>query len=191
MWKLAHRLSHFLHRFVPFFSSSLQLVALEYSKLESAIEDLGTSIGNSLDRQKRDLERTHKIETDELRAEIENLINEKQLLEDSLSSNERTSQLETEREWYKKEALHLDEALEQSKAKQKELADRLFESEQDVKLIKRQVAKLTKGNRTLEKQLKELGVDVNTLSEDGIYIAPEMEEPNNNVADQVKATSDE
>jgi hypothetical protein len=166
-------------------SSSFQLVTSEYSKLEAALEDLGISIGNTLDRQKHDLERTHKIETDKLRAEIENLINEKQFLEDSSSSNEKTSQLETERDWYKKEALHLDEVLEQSKANQKKLTDLLFESEQDTKLTKRQVGKLTKRSRTLEKKLQELGVDVNTLSEDGIYIEPEIEEPNKYVAEQM------
>ncbi len=165
-------------------TSSLQLVTSEYSKLEAAIEDLGTTIGNTLDRQKHDLERTHNIETDKLRAEIENLINEKQFLQDSLSSNERTSQLETERDWYKKEALQLDEVLGQSKANQKNLTDLLLESEQDAKLTKRQVGKLTKRSRALEKKLKELGVDVNTLSEDGIYIEPEIEEPSKYVAKQ-------
>lgn len=136
--------------------------------MEAAIDDLGMSIDNSLDRQKQDLDRTHKTEIEKAKAEIEILIHEKQLLEDSLASNERTSQLETERDWYKKEALHLDEVLEQSKVQQKKLTDQLFEREQDAKLMKRQVEKLQNRSRTLETKLKELGVDVPTLSEDGI-----------------------
>ena len=158
------------------FHSSLQLVTTEYSRLEAAIDDLGTSIGNSLDRQRQDLERTHKIEVEKLKAEIDNLMHEKQLLEDTMTSNERTSLLETERDWYKKEALHLDEAVQQGKARQKQLTDQLFENEQDAKLMKRQVDKLTKRSRTLEKKLKELGVDVNSLIEDGIYIVAEIGE---------------
>ena len=158
------------------FVSSLQLVTTEYSRLDAAIDDLGTSIGNSLDRQRQDLERTHKIEVEKLKAEIDNLMHEKQLLEDTMTSNERTSLLETERDWYKKEALHLDEAVQQGKARQKQLTDQLFENEQDAKLMKRQVDKLTKRSRTLEKKLKELGVDVNSLIEDGIYIVAEIGE---------------
>ncbi|KAL3762128.1 hypothetical protein ACHAWU_001579 [Discostella pseudostelligera] len=116
-----------------------------------------------------------------VKAEIENLIHEKQLLEDSLASNERTSQLETERDWYKKEALHLDEVLEQSKVQQKKLTDQLFEREQDAKLMKRQVEKLMKRSRILEMKLKELGVEVTTLSEDGIYVGAEIEEADDDV----------
>ena len=93
-----------------------------------------------------------------------------------MTSNERTSILETERDWYKKEALHLDEVVQQGKARQKQLTDQLFENEQDAKLMKRQVDKLTKRSRTLEKKLKELGVDVNSLIEDGIYIVAEIGE---------------
>lgn len=155
--------------------------------MEAAIDDLDTSIGNALDRQKQGLERAHKTETEKIKAEIENLITEKQLLEDSMASNERTSQLETERDWYKKEALHLDEVLEQSKAQQKKLIDQLFESEQDAKLMKRQVGKLIKRSRALEKKLKELGVDVNTLIEDGIYIVPVIEEQD--VAEKTEGTN--
>ena len=158
------------------FVSSLQLVTTEYSRLDAAIDDLGTSIGNSLDRQRQDLERTHKIEVEKLKAEIDNLMHEKQLLEETMTSNERTSILETERDWYKKEALHLDEVVQQGKARQKQLTDQLFENEQDAKLMKRQVDKLTKRSRTLEKKLKELGVDVNSLIEDGIYIVAEIGE---------------
>lgn len=161
--------------------SSLHLITSEYSKLEVAIDDLGKSIDNTLDRQKQEFERTHKTEIENVKAEIENLIHEKQLLEDSLASNERTSQLETERDWYKKEALHLDEVLEQSKVQQKKLTDQLFEREQDAKLMKRQVEKLMKRSRILEMKLKELGVEVTTLSEDGIYVGAEIEEADDDV----------
>lgn len=166
--------------------SSLQLIASEYLKLEAAIDELDTSVGNALDRQKQDLERAHKTETEKIKAEIENLITEKRFIEDSMTSNERSNQLETERDWYKKEALHLDEVLEQSKVQQKKLTDQLFESEQVAKLTKRQVGKLTKRSRALEDKLKELGVDVNTIIDDGIYILPEMEEQDVSEKSEIK-----
>ncbi len=157
------------------FVSSLQLVQSEYTELLAAIDALGTSISNSLERQKHDLERTHNVEMEKVQVEIENLKNEKQLLEESDATDERTRQLETERDWYKKEALRLDEVMEQGKVRQKDLTDKLCESEQQVKPMTRQVEKLIKYSRQLEKKLKDLGVDLESLVEEGINPADEME----------------
>ena len=145
---------------------SMQLVTSEYSKLQGAIDDLGSAIGGTLGRQKEDLQRTHKTEMRKVQVEIGNLSKERTRLEESISTNERACQLETERDWYKKEALHLDEVLEQTKVRQKDLVDRLDESEQDRGWMKGQVEKLTKHNWALEKKLKELGVDVSALREE-------------------------
>ncbi|KAL3763725.1 hypothetical protein ACHAW5_006169 [Stephanodiscus triporus] len=78
-----------------------QLVDAEFSKLQGAIDDLGTSIGNTLSLQKQDLERTYKSEMRKVEVEIENLTRDKNRLEESIMSNERACQLEIERDWYK------------------------------------------------------------------------------------------
>ena len=75
---------------------------------------------------------------------MDELTKEKIQLQDSIATNERANQLETERDWYKKEALHLDEELENTKAKMKELASKLESSQQEVTWLKGQVEKLTK-----------------------------------------------
>ena len=144
-------------------TQSLQLVTSEYSKLQSAIDDLGTSINNTLGQQKQDLDRTHKTEMRTLQVEIERLTNERTRLEESIATNERACQLETERDWYKKEALHLDEVLEQTNVRLKELSDRLDESEQDRMWTKGQVEKLAKHKLAFETKLRELGVDTSAL----------------------------
>ena len=147
-----------------FFSiQSLQLVTTEYSKLQSAIDDLGTSINNTLGQQKQDLARTHETEMRTLQVEIERLTNERTRLEESIATNERACQLEIERDWYKKEALHLDEVLEQTNDRLKELSDRLDESEQDRMWTKGQVEKLAKHKLAFETKLRELGVDTSAL----------------------------
>jgi hypothetical protein len=138
---------------------SLQLVASEYSKLQGAIEVLGTSIGSTLDRQKQDLERAYNSEMRKVQTEIENLAKEKSRLEESIMTNERACQLQIERDWYKKEALHLDEVLEKMKARQREI----FENEQDREWMKRQFRKLAKKNAVLERKLKDVGIDVSSL----------------------------
>ena len=124
-------------------SSSLQLVTLEYDKLNTAIDDLGSSIGSTLDEQKQEIERVHTANLLKVQVSVDELSKEKIQLQDAISSNERACQLETERDWYKKEALHLDETLEKEKAKMKELASKLESSQQEVTWLKGQVEKLT------------------------------------------------
>ena len=141
----------------------LQLVSSEYLKLQGAIEDLGQSINKTLGRQKRDINFANKTEMRKLQVEIESLRKEKIRLEESIASNERANQLETERDWYKKEALQLDDELEKMKIKQKERAVKLDESEQDRSWLKGQVEKLTKQNRSLDQKFNELGVDLSSL----------------------------
>ncbi|KAL7550267.1 hypothetical protein ACHAWF_013502 [Thalassiosira exigua] len=114
----------------------MELVTSEYEKLQVAIEDLGDAVKSTLGRQKDDLDRTHKTEMRKIQVEKETLSKEKVRLEDSIASNERACQLEIERDWFKKEALHLDEVLEQTKIRMKDLEDRLDESEQDKKWSK-------------------------------------------------------
>ena len=145
---------------------SIQLVTDEYSKLHEAIDDLGSAIQGTLGRQKDDINRGHKTEMRKVQVELEGLTKENACLEESISTNERACQLETQRDWYKKEALHLDEVLEQTKDKQKELVDRVDETEQNNKWLKGQVEKLTKHNAVLDQKLRGLGIDVDALGEE-------------------------
>lgn len=77
----------------------LQLITYEYDKLNTAIDDLGISIGSTLDEQKQELERVHSTELRKVQVSVDELSKEKIRLEDSISSNERACQLETERDW--------------------------------------------------------------------------------------------
>lgn len=112
--------------------------------MNSAIDDRGTSIESTLDEQKQELERVHTTDLRKIQLSVDELTKEKIQLQDSIATNERANQLETERDWYKKEALHLDEELEKTKAKMKELASKLESSQQEVNWLKGQVEKLTK-----------------------------------------------
>ena len=141
----------------------LQLVKSEYAQLDEAVDGLGRAINSTLGRQKEALTLTHNNELRQVETIVETLNKEKTRLEESILTNERACELETQRDWYKKEALHLDECLEKTKARQKELIDRLEESEADRKWMKIQLEKLTESNRMLEQKFKELGVDVSDL----------------------------
>ena len=118
-----------------------------------------------------------------LQVEIESLTNEKTRLEESIATNERACQLEIERDWYKKEALHLDEVLEQTNVRLKELSDRLDESEQDRMWTKGQVEKLAKHKLAFENKLKELGVDASAL------LKEETKDKENGLVDEKEESS--
>jgi hypothetical protein len=94
-----------------------------------------------------------------VKVEIESLTKDKNCLEESIMTNERACQLEIERDWYKKEALHLDEEMEKMKVRQRQM----IESKEDREWMKGRLRKLTENNAVLEKKLKELGVDVGSL----------------------------
>ena len=93
-------------------SESLRLVEDEYSKLQGAIEELGTSMNKTLAEQKKDHELTHQKALKKVEEQIEQHSKENARLEDEIANNQRACQLEIERDWYKTEALHLDEVLE-------------------------------------------------------------------------------
>ena len=145
---------------------SINLVTSEYSKLQEAIGDLGNMINNNLERQRHEIEREHRSQLKKFQVDLDNLHSEKSRLEESIATNERANQLEEERDWFKKEALRLDKILEQTKARQKELMERLDESEQDRKWMKSQIEKVTEHNWELQKKLKERDTNPNALSEE-------------------------
>eukprot|EP00970_Alexandrium_tamarense_P005140 scaffold835_cov202-Alexandrium_tamarense.AAC.15 len=157
-------------------SESMLLVKTEYSKLQDAISDLGDTIQSSLERQKEVTQRAHNTDLQRLQVERESLKLEKSRLEESIANNERANLLENERDWYKKEALHLDKVLEQTKSRQNELMGELVESVQDRKWMKAQMEKITKHLWTMESKLKELGVDASELITEGLKAVDVKEE---------------
>lgn len=123
-------------------SEAFKLVEQEYTKLQECIEDLADTINGTISEQKENMLLSHKAQVRKLNIEIEQLKLEKNKLEDSISTNERANLLENERDWYKKEALHLDKVLEDTKLENKELKDKLDECEVDRKWMREQIEKV-------------------------------------------------
>ena len=123
-------------------SEAFKLVEQEYTKLQECIEDFADTINGTISEQKENMLLSHKAQVRKLNIEIEQLKLEKNKLEDSISTNERANLLENERDWYKKEALHLDKVLEDTKLENKELKDKLDECEVDRKWMREQIEKV-------------------------------------------------
>ena len=123
-------------------SEAFKLVEQEYTKLQECIEDLADTINGTISEQKENMLLSHKAQVRKLNIEIEQLKLEKNKLEVYMSTNERANILENERDWYKKEALHLDKVLEDTKLENKELKDKLDECEVDRKWMREQIEKV-------------------------------------------------
>ena len=123
-------------------TQAFKIVEQEYTKLQECIDDLANTINGTISEQKEDMLLTHKSQLRKLSIEMEQLKLEKTKLEDSISTNERANLLENERDWFKKEALHLDNVLEKTKVENKELKAKLDESEVDRKWMKEQIEKV-------------------------------------------------
>ena len=68
-------------------SESLKLVEDEYSKLQGAIDELGTSINKTIQEQKNDIELTHQKDMKKVEEEIEQHSRENARLEDEIANN--------------------------------------------------------------------------------------------------------
>eukprot|EP00804_Cyclotella_cryptica_P009352 CCRYP_009010-RA/>CCRYP_009010-RA protein AED:0.46 eAED:0.46 QI:129/1/1/1/1/1/3/94/178 len=172
-------------------SQGYKLVETEYSKLQDCIGDLAEMMNGTLASQKEEIEKTHMSEMRKVKEELDNMKLEKTKLEESIATNERACLLETERDWYKKEALHLDKVLEQTNARQKELMERLDESEHDRKWMKVQIEQLTKSNWAFKRKLKELGVEMDCREEcmhDKLIV--EDGKPSSDVSDSTEVESE-
>lgn len=123
-------------------SQGFKLVEQEYAKLQDCIGDLADTINGTLADQKEELNHSYETEMLKLKFQIEQLTLEKVKLEDSIATNERANLLENERDWYKKEALHLDKQHEQAKAQNIDLKGQLDEIKNDNKWMKEQLEKV-------------------------------------------------
>ena len=140
-------------------SVNLKLVEDEYSKLEGTIDELGTLINTTLENQKKEQERMHQGKMKRVEEVIEQHKKEKTRLEDEIANNHRACQLEIERDWFKKEALHLDEVIVKKKTEIKSLLKNLETLSQDKVCLKAEINKLAMQNTALENKFKELGVN--------------------------------
>lgn len=133
-----------------------ELVEQEYAKLQRAIDQCGANASELMTKQKSEflasyqsfLESTVKPNCLKLREEI----NEK---ETQIATDARLKRCEEERDWFKKEALHLDKVVERMTAEKKEMTSRIDDLEQDNKLITMQLTVLSKEKGVIELQGKD------------------------------------
>lgn len=119
---------------------SYGLVQEQYTKLENAIEQFQESTSNLLESQrnyflaasKSHLQNQIMPDTKALRETVE-------AKERSIATDERLMRCQEERDWFKKEALHLDKTVEKLQREKKALQEKIQDLEQDKRWMERQL----------------------------------------------------
>lgn len=76
--------------------------------------------------------------------------------ERAVENNVKVKELEKERDWYRKEAMHLDKVLQKTKASEEELRGKVEELEEDRNWLTKQLKIVMKQKAALEYQLDRL-----------------------------------
>jgi hypothetical protein len=106
-------------------------VVEQFNKVQDAISLLGTKVSGIMSQQEEELMSSFQEQCVSIRNKIQNLKLEWDEKEATLKSSDRIKKVETERDWYKKEALRLDSLLKQNQEKLAETRRKLEETKSD------------------------------------------------------------
>eukprot|EP00586_Coscinodiscus_wailesii_P021194 CAMPEP_0172502530 /NCGR_PEP_ID=MMETSP1066-20121228/160969_1 /TAXON_ID=671091 /ORGANISM="Coscinodiscus wailesii, Strain CCMP2513" /LENGTH=188 /DNA_ID=CAMNT_0013277829 /DNA_START=121 /DNA_END=684 /DNA_ORIENTATION=- len=110
---------------------SMTLVQSQYDTLLSTISTLGSSISTLLSKQERDFLSAYRAHMQNVQKDFYSMRSEVEAKEEALRQNVVVRQLERERDWYRKEALHLDKVVGKSVKREGELREELEEVRED------------------------------------------------------------
>mmetsp|Transcript_32743 Transcript_32743/g.48078 ORF Transcript_32743/g.48078 Transcript_32743/m.48078 type:complete len:141 (+) Transcript_32743:619-1041(+) len=130
-------------------------VRLQYNLLQGVIDELGDKISGVLAQQEGEFLGAYRTHMRSVQRDFQSLKEDIEAKESAISNNTKVKQLEKERDWYKKEALHLDKVLSSTKNREQELEERLEELEEDRNWLANQLKIVMKQKNILEKQLAE------------------------------------
>lgn len=124
-----------------------------YCKLQHAINGLGDNISGVLQKQETEFLTAYRTHVRNVQKDFQDLRNDVDEKEKAITNNVKVKRLEKERDWYKKEALHLNEVLVKTKKKESELNEKLEEIKEDRTWLSNQLKMMMKQKMALEEQL--------------------------------------
>ena len=135
---------------------NFELVEQECAKLQQAIDQYGANASELFKKQKSELLASYKVFLDStVKPDFRKLREEIDRKETQIATDERLKCCEQERDWFKKEALHLDKVVEKMLAEKKEMQSRIDDLEQDKRVMAKQVAVLSKQKNDIERHDEE------------------------------------
>ena len=146
--------------------------------MERAISELGEKVSGVLQKQETEFLSAYRIHERNVEKDFIDLRDEIEEKEKAIADNVKVKQLEKERDWYKKEALHLDQVLLKTKKKENELREKVDELEEDRKWLSNQLKLLMTHKHMLERQVEILKED----KESGENLSVDLQE--NDISNQ-------
>ena len=137
-------------------SNSFQFVNEQYSKLECAIDELGEKVSGLLLKQEEEFLGAYRTHVRNVQNDFRELRQEMKEKEDAIENNVKVKELEKERDWFRKEAMHLDKVLHKTKTSEEELRMKVTELEEDRSWLTQQLKIVMKQKATLEYQLDKI-----------------------------------
>ncbi len=121
--------------------------------MQEAISQLGSKVSDILQKQENEFLTAFKSHMRNVSRDFNNLRDEVNKKEEAIENNTLVRELEKEKEWYKKEALHLDSVLMKTKKKVNSLSEKVEEIEQDRKWLSDQLKEVMREKNLLERKL--------------------------------------
>lgn len=134
----------------------MQLVKDNYATLQASISELGNKVSGVLQKQETEFVMAYKTHMRNVQKDFETLKEEIDEREKAIENNVLVKQIEKERDWYKREALHLDQLLMKLKKRETMLSSKVEELEQDRKWLSNQLKTVMKQKNHLEDELENL-----------------------------------
>jgi chromosome segregation ATPase len=147
--------------FSPIYPFSMALVRENYTKLQNSISDLGSNLNTILQKQEEDFLLAYRTHMRNVQKDFDSLQSEIDEKEKAIANNLLVKQIEKERDWYKKEALHLDQVVLKFKKRDKTLTEKVEELEQERTWLSNQLKLVMKQKNSLETRIDEVENRVN------------------------------
>lgn len=128
--------------------------------MQQAISQLGSKVSDILQSQESEFLSAYKSHMRNVSRDFHSLINDVNEKESAIENHVLVKDLEKEKEWYKKEALHLDSVLTKTKKRETALSQKVEEMEQDRAWLSNQLKDVMREKNAIERRLNEEDIDL-------------------------------
>ena len=122
-------------------TEGIALVSGEYQNLNQTLKELKSGIDKKVAREVSSSEAAIKIVINEKDLKVNELQSEVDRLEQVVATDQKANELEVERDWFKKESLHISGQLGEAKGRIAALEAALEESNREREWLKEQIEK--------------------------------------------------
>jgi len=124
--------------------------------LQDAINEIGSKLSGIMSQQEEEFLSAYQHHLANIRSDFQSLRLEMEEKEAALASNDRIKKLELERDWYRREALHLDKQIIEERKEAQDTKHQLEEIKFDRDWLSKQLKSVMKERNALQEELATL-----------------------------------